>query len=64
MGSGLGFGLTWQVVALVLAVVGGATFLGYSHDLGAQVVGGIYTAVLTGVLVGHYTSRAGNGGGA
>jgi hypothetical protein len=64
MGPGLGFGLTWQVVALVLAVIGGATFLGYSHDLGPQVVGGIYTAVLTGVLVGHYTTRAGSGGGA
>lgn len=53
--------LSWEVVLIVIAALAGATFLGYEHDLDAQVVGGIYTAILSGVLVGHFTIKAGNG---
>lgn len=56
-------GLTWQIVVLVLAVLGGATFLGYTHDLSAQVVGGLYLGVISAVLVGHYSTRGGSSGG-
>lgn len=51
-------------LAIVLAVVlAGATFLGYEHDLTQGVVAGIYSAVLSGVLVGHFTTTGGTSNG-
>lgn len=51
-------------LALVLAcVLAGATFLGYNHDLAAGVVAGIYSAILSGVLVGHFTTTGGTSNG-
>lgn len=42
---------------IVLAILGGATFLGHDHVLTADAVSGIYTGVLGAVLVGHFTTR-------
>jgi hypothetical protein len=53
--------ISWQIVVLVLAVLGGSTFLGYEHVLTGDVVAGVYTAVLSGALVGHFTAKAGSG---
>lgn len=55
--------ITWQVVIIVLAVLGGATFLAYSHDLDAQTVGALYSGVIAAVLIGHYATRGGSSGG-
>lgn len=54
--------ISWQVVALVLAVVGGATFLGYEKVLDGQTVGTLFGAVISAALVGHFATK-GNGGG-
>ena len=57
--------LSWQVTAIVLAVLGGSTFLGYEHILVSGTVASIYSAILGGILVGHFTTKnggPGNGG--
>lgn len=49
--------LTYPLAIVLACVLAGATFLGYNHDLAAGTVAGIYSAVLSGVLVGHFTSN-------
>lgn len=53
--------LTYPLVAILACILAGASFLGYSHDLSSQVVATIYGAVISGVTVGHFTSKSSTG---
>lgn len=55
--------ITWQIVALLLAVIAGVTFLGYEHDVGSDLIGAVYTGILSAVLVGHFATKGAGGGG-
>lgn len=54
--------LSYPLAIVIGCIIAGATFLGYNHDLAAGVVAGIYGAILSGTLVGHF-STTGNGSG-
>lgn len=49
--------LSWQLVVILLALLGGVSFLGYEHDLSEQTISAIFGAVSSGVLVGHFTTK-------
>jgi hypothetical protein len=56
--------LSWPLVAMLLGILAGASFLGYDHILSAGFVGTIYGAVLATAGVGHFaTTGIGNGNG-
>lgn len=46
--------LSWPVTLIVLAILGGSTFLGYEHTVNADAVLSIYSTIIGGVLVGHF----------
>lgn len=49
--------LSYPLAIVLACIIAGASFLGYNHDLAAGVVAGIYSAILSGVLVGHFTTN-------
>lgn len=55
--------LSYQVTAIVLAILGGITFLGYNHDVTAAAVMSTYSTIIGGVLVGHFVQSSNGGGG-
>lgn len=55
--------LSYPLAIVIACVLAGATFLGYNHDLAAGVVAGIYGAVLSGTLVGHFSTNGGSSNG-
>jgi hypothetical protein len=48
--------LSYPLAIVIACVLAGATFLGYNHDLDAGVVASIYTAIVSGALVGHFST--------
>jgi TM2 domain-containing membrane protein YozV len=60
---GTGTTVNWPLVAILCAVLAGASFLGWDHVLAGEVVAGIYTAVLTAVGVGHFASNGNSSNG-
>jgi len=54
--------LTYPLAIVCACVLAGATFLGYNHDLSSAVVASIYTAIISGVLVGHYSTTGTSNG--
>lgn len=53
--------ITWQVAIILLAVLGGVSFLGYEHVVTGDFVGTIYGAIVGAVTVGHFASNASKG---
>lgn len=49
--------LSYPLAIVLACIIAGASFLGYNHDLAAGVVAGIYSAILSGVLVGHFSTN-------
>lgn len=48
--------LSYPLAIVVACVLAGATFLGYNHDMSSAVVASIYTGIISGTLVGHFTT--------
>jgi hypothetical protein len=56
--------ISYPLAIVIACILAGATFLGYNHDLDSGVVASIYTAVISGTLVGHFTTNgSGKGNG-
>lgn len=54
--------ISYPLVLLMCAIIGGASFLGYEHVLDGQTIGALYGSIVTGVTVGHFTTKDGTNG--
>jgi hypothetical protein len=48
--------LSWPLVAILAAILAGASFLGHDHVLSGEFVASIYAAVVSAVTVGHFST--------
>jgi hypothetical protein len=60
---GLPITLTWPLVAVLGMLIGALTYLAQDHDISTTTTGTLLGAIVSGVLVGHFSSSGGSGGG-
>lgn len=54
--------ITYPLALLMCIVIGGASFLGYEHVLDGQTIGALFGSIVTGITVGHFTTKDGSSG--
>jgi hypothetical protein len=53
--------MKWPTTLILMSIIGSTTVLGVQGTVPADVVTNIYTAIVSGVLVGHYVKTSSNG---
>lgn len=46
--------LSWKTTIIVLAVLGGAAYLGVAHVFSGEYVSGIFSAIVASIITGHF----------